>query len=128
MYKNECKGATIRSRTKWLEHGERNTKYFMSLVKEKWRKENILTLRKGKKIISKQDEILHEVVSFYEELYTSIKVTKREVQRYYESSAVNKLNEEENKMCEGLLSTAECRKAAFKMPKNKAPGGDGLPI
>ena len=95
----------------------------MSLEKRNGEKENILTLRKGKKIISKQDEILHEVVSFYEELYTSKKVTKHEVQRYYESSSVNKLNEEENKLCEGLLSSAECRKAAFKMPKNKAPGG-----
>ena len=127
-YKNECKGASIRSRTKWLEHGERNTKYFMSLEKRNGEKKNILKLRKGKKIISKQDEILHEVVSFYEELYTSKKITKREVQRYYESSAVNKLNEEDKKLCEGLLNSAECRKAAFKMPKNKAPGGDGLPI
>ena len=100
----------------------------MSLEKRNGEKKNILKLRKGKKIISKQDEILHEVVSFYEELYTSKKITKREVQRYYESSAVNKLNEEDKKLCEGLLSSAECRKAAFKMPKNKAPGGDGLPI
>ena len=60
-------------------------------------------------------------MSFYEELYTSKEVTKREVQIYYESSAVNKLNEEEKEMCEGLLRSAECRKAAFKLPKNKAP-------
>ena len=50
MYKNECKGASIRSRTKWLEHGERNTKYFMSLEKRNGEKKNILTLRKGKKL------------------------------------------------------------------------------
>ena len=91
--------------------------------KKKLRTKTILTLRKGKEIISKQDEILHEVVSFYEELYTGKKVTRREVQRYNGSSAVNKINEEEKIICEGLLSSAECRKAAFKMPNNKAPRG-----
>ena len=44
-YKNECKGASIRSRTKWLEHGERII--FYESRKEKRRKEKHSKTEKG---------------------------------------------------------------------------------
>ena len=32
-YRHLCKGASIRSKVKWFEEGERNTKYFLNLEK-----------------------------------------------------------------------------------------------
>ena len=128
LYKRECKGASVRSRVKWLEKGEKNTKYFMRLEKNNAQKRNITRLRKGNKIITKRAQILNEVVSFYEKLYASKQVQKENMEEYFESSNVSKLTESDKKLCEGLLTYSECREAVFKMSKNKAPGGDGLSL
>lgn len=93
---------------------------FFKLRKEKSRH------RKGKKIVTKRFDVLHEVALFYEQLYTSKNVPKDEVKKYFECTVVNRLTEKEKELCGGLLTNTECRKAAFKMPTNKTPGGNGL--
>ena len=128
IYTKECKGACIRSRIKWFEDGERNTKYFLSLEKKNAEKKSILSLKIGKRVIFKQNEILNEVAAFFEELYTSKNVKEQELNSYFDNVSVDMLNDDEKKMCEGLLSNAECHEAVFKMARNKSPGGDGLPI
>ena len=128
IYVNECKGAGIRSRVRWMEKGEKNTKYFMSLEKRNAEKKNIYRLKHGKKIITEQTKVLEEVVNFYEELYTSKHVNEENIKSYFDKVHVPSLSEEEKKTCEGLLSITECKKAVFNMAKNKSPVLDGLPI
>ena len=60
MYVKDSKGASIRARVKWIEEGERNTKYCMGLEKKNGEKKNIVRLRKDRKFIEKQDEIQNE--------------------------------------------------------------------
>ena len=38
IYANKCKGAGIRARVRWMEEGEKNTKYFMNLEKRNAKK------------------------------------------------------------------------------------------
>ena len=45
-YTRKTKGAIIRSRVKWYEEGEKNTKYFMGLEKSNSVKKSISVLKK----------------------------------------------------------------------------------
>ena len=128
LYEKDCKGASIRARVKWIEEGEKNTKYFMGLERKNGEKKNIIRLRKDNSLIIKQNEILKEVVSFYEQLYASKKVNLNDVEEYLKDSRVNKLSKVDKNNFEGLITLEECRKVIFQMTKNKAPGGDGLTI
>jgi len=128
LYKKDCRGASIRARVKWIEEGEKNTKYFMGLEKINGEKKNIVRLRKDNSLITKQHEILNEVVSFYEQLYSIKKVDLNDVNEYLKDCKINKLSENDKNNCEGLITIEECHKVIVQMTKNKAPGGDGLTI
>ena len=62
----------MRSRGRWYEHGERNSKYFYNLEKRKQKKKHITSLvnNEGDKITNPKD-ILEEEERFFEEIYTS---------------------------------------------------------
>ena len=69
-YKTE--GAILRSKVKWYNEGERNTKYFHNLEKRHFNCKTIRNLKtENNARISKDREILHEAKTFYESLYSS---------------------------------------------------------
>ena len=51
---NKTKGAIIRSKARWYEHGERNSKYFMNLEKRAHERKHIVKLK------TKENEHLEE--------------------------------------------------------------------
>jgi len=42
---HKTKGAIVRSRARWYEHGERNSKYFMNLEKRAYERKHIIKLK-----------------------------------------------------------------------------------
>ena len=66
------KGAILRSKSRWYNEGEKNTKYFLNLEKRHFKQGTIsqLKLSDGVFVISEKD-ILSECESFYKELYAS---------------------------------------------------------
>ncbi|CDQ78273.1 unnamed protein product [Oncorhynchus mykiss] len=44
-YTDLAKGAFVRSRAKWIEEGERNTSYFLSLERRNYKRKSITTLQ-----------------------------------------------------------------------------------
>jgi len=62
----------VRSRARWYEHGERNSKYFYNLEKRNQKKKHITSLvnNGGDKITNPMD-ILEEEERFFKEIYTS---------------------------------------------------------
>ena len=127
-YLETVKAAQIRSRIKWVEEGEKGTKFFLGLEKKNQENNVITCLNIQDKIISSPTEILKEEVKFYSELYTSSNVTSKEINDYLSSIVFeNKLSEKESILCEGLLSLKECTEAVINMKMNKSPGCDGLP-
>jgi exonuclease III len=127
MYKDITKGAIIRSRVKWHEDGETNSKYCLGLEKQRGEKGSILELKtKRGKTVTKLDDVLNETVDYYHELYTSKNVSSDVINSYVNRTNVKHVSEDDANVCEGLISIDECTKAVHKLKLNKSPGSDGL--
>ena len=70
--KEEIKGLFLRSKAKWIEEGEKPSKYFCHLEKRNYLNKTVTKLLKNDgKEITNQIDILHEIEHFYRKLYTS---------------------------------------------------------
>ena len=124
------KGAILRSKVRWHEEGERNTKYFYSLEKRHHDIKTVSKLKVGDNCyIEDQFEILKEEKKFYESLYRSTKINPNSFKNspFFNLESVTTLSEEEKKSCEGLINEEECINALKDFDNNKTPGTDGLP-
>ena len=78
IYDFETKGLIIRSKVRWLEEGEKCTKYFCNLENRFWRKKTISRVQDSQgNVITDPDRISKEIHSFYCNLYSNF---EREVQ------------------------------------------------
>ena len=125
----------LRSRARWVEHGEKSTKYFLNLEKRNYNNKVITKLKtnNGDEIVDPVD-ILKEEQNIYENLY-STEVTAFtpeqiiEANQYFTSQDKEKsLNDIEIEQCEGEISEKECLENLKAMPDGKTPGTDGLPV
>ena len=126
----KTKGAILRSKVRWHEEGERNTKYFYSLEKRHHDIKTVSKLKVGDNCyIEDQFEILKEEKKIYESLYCSTKINHNSFKNspFFNSENVTTLSEEEKKSCEGLINEEECINALKDFDNNKTPGTDGLP-
>ena len=74
----KTKGAILRSKARWHEEGERNTKYFFSLEKRNHDNKTITKIKIGEdSYIEDQFEILEEQKNFYESLYRSSNINSK---------------------------------------------------
>ena len=68
----QTKGAILRSRSRWYNEGEKNTKYFLNLEKRHCKQGTITQLKVSENdFISTDKEILFECENFYKNLYSS---------------------------------------------------------
>lgn len=132
IYQYMAKGAFIRSRRKWLEHGEKNTKYFHGLEKRNVIVNGIYKLKIGNEISDDSRKISNSVEDFYKDLYSlpnknstihnsnlfnflsSIKDDIKQIDKYQKNS------------CDNELSLDDIYKGIRNLKENKAPGNDGL--
>ena len=124
------KGAMLRSRTRWHNEGEKNTKYFLNLEKRHYRQGTISRLKKCENDFATTDkEILHECESFFKDLYSSKMKTDSILPEtnFFFSENDTVLSNEERYSIEGLLTEQECLNALKEMEPDKSPGTDGLP-
>ena len=72
IYKVKTDGCMVRARANWMEYGERNSKYFISLEKRNQKQKVITRLHSHTgQIITKSKDILDEEKYFYQQLYSS---------------------------------------------------------
>ena len=68
----QTRGAMIRSKARWHNEGEKNTKYFLNLEKRHFNTKTIRQLQlENSSVIKTDEEILTEAKSFYQNLYAS---------------------------------------------------------
>ena len=129
-YEEKLTGAKIRSRVKWVEEGEKSSKYFLGLEKSRQIQKAIMQIKDiNNKITENQEEILQATRSYYQNLYTSTKPNKDNIKTYInETKTEFKLNDKDSNSCEGKITIQECKAAIFTMKINRSPGIDGLPV
>ena len=126
-YEYQCKGAYIRSRARWLEFGEKSSKYFFQLEKTKGKKKEIDCVDINGKTVTDDVKILNEIYDFYRKLYKKDDVNL-DFKDYISNLEFNVLSEEDANLCEGKLTENECWIALKSMNLNKSPGSDGLSV
>ena len=68
----KTQGSIIRSRTRWYNEGEKNTKFFFGLEKRHFNSKTIRNLKiNNSTTVNTDEEILKEARLFYQTLYTS---------------------------------------------------------
>ena len=124
----KVEGAIIRSKAKWVEEGEKNTKYFLNLEKRNYEKKCIRKLiLNTQQEITETHEILEEGKHFYSELYSTKHNTEDKFCKEYVSKInTPKLSDMDKKICESSLTIDEIAKALNELENDKSPGCDGF--
>ena len=125
----ETKGAILRSKAKWTEAGERNSKYFFNLEKRNAVDKYISQLQLSDGSTSCDPKIiLNEQRKYYSNLYSQINIspgiTNSDIIKYER----NTLSKEEKEICEGLITEQECLQSLKNMQNGKSPGCDGFTV
>ena len=123
-----ARGAQVRSRTRWVEEGERSTAYFFRLEKKRSADHRISALRESDgTIVSDISGLCDSIFSFYSGLFSSVP-TDADACESLLSNMCSTLTSEQSSLCDGLVSVGECSTALLGVAKRKAPGSDGLPM
>lgn len=127
----KTKGAVLRSKSKWVEEGGKNTSYFLKLEKRNQKLKCITKLcTEGGQIITEQEDILQEEQTYYKRLYSETKKNNQTSDTrcsFLENPELLKLNNEDKDCLEHDISLEECGIALKEFPNGKSPGSDGLP-
>ena len=124
----KMEGAKIRSRVQWLEAGEKPSRYFFKLEKERNEKNYVNSILDVNGIeVSDHVEIEQAHVDFYTNLFSS-----ESIDPHFKENILNEISnflaEPDRESCEGILSLAELTASVKSLNHNKAPGLDGLSV
>ena len=120
-----AKGIMFRSKVKWYEEGERNTKYFFNLEKMKYNAKTCYKLlEEDGTEITEQQMILEKQKDFYSELYDidqDVEFTSPNTSGIY---VPDPIQTDQNQQ----ITIKELEVAIRTMNRNKTPGEDGIPV
>ena len=102
-----AQGQIIRSRAKWAELGEKNTKYFLNLEKHHATKKAVFKLQSANGVTTDQKEILTQLKIFYSSLYSEENSSDFNIDEYLSHTNLPTLNTEETKLCDLEISENE---------------------
>ena len=125
IYDNQIQGVILRSKARWVESGEKNTKYFAELEKRHFESRVIHRLKVNNKDIHNAKEILEEERKYYKQLYDKVE-SETSTHNFYPEDFEQKLTDDDSQKCEGAINENECVTALKSMKNNKSPGSDGI--
>ena len=123
------RGAQTRARIKWIEQGEKNTKFFLGLETQRARNNTISVLRTDDSETFNEHDIIKEIKSHFEGKYKAdenITNIEENLEEFLENGDHPILKEEEREYCETPISIEELDAALGKINTESAPGVDGL--
>ena len=126
----KTKGIIIRAKARWVEEGEKSTKYFLKLESRNYKRKIISRLYgKNGDMISDSEGILIEQMKFYKELYNCKKVENGENEIFFPIyNRPPALTGDLKALCEGHLTLTEAFESINSMKNGKSPGTDGYTV
>ena len=122
-------GIAIRSRIKWMEFGEKPSKFFLNLEKQNSINKEIRQLStENGDILDRQSDILKEVFNFYSNLYAEKETNEINLELILNYPDIPKLSPQMSSLLEGPLSVDEVYSTLKLMKNNKSPGQDGFTV
>ena len=128
LISEKTKGAVVRSRARWVEFGEKSSKYFFNLEKRNFNNKTIDTLELDNGIQTNDpNRILLEEKRFYEKLYTTANLeSQNENYSLFFPEGMAKLTDEQRYTTDQNITEHDLLMALKNMPNNKSPGSDGF--
>ena len=131
LRRERVKGLMLRSRARWIEFGEKPTKYFCSLEKRNYVNKLITKLNVNGTEVVNPEEILKEQKNFYQKLYSRKLYTNVETEndtiKFLNPQNVNPILYVTREILDGCLTEKEIKDVLKNMKNDKTPGTDGLP-
>lgn len=130
IYDQKGKAAIFRSKCRWLENGERPTKYFFNLEKKNHNKKTVRELRIEDDSTTYNDEkIMQTIERYYKTLCTCTTNTHEyDLNDFIEDLHIPKLTDEERDRIDGPITLQDCKLALDTFQANKTPGEDGFTV
>ena len=119
---NQPRSYQIRSRVKWIEEGEKPSRFCFKLLRNRV---SCIFNSSGAEVTS-QPEIEQAHFDFYSHLYKNNPVDL-EIQQSLLDNLDKHLTPDQEKLCDEPLLRDKLSNALFTLAKNKTPGSDGLP-
>ena len=127
FYDNIATGVKIRSKCDWYQYGEKSTKYFLNLEKQKAVNGTVKKIIKNDIEITDQLKIQHELRMFYEQLFKkTICNANSKIVSFLDNISLPVINNDFFNLCENDLTEDELSISLKSMQNNKTLGNDGL--
>ena len=118
----------FRAKCRWVENGERPTKYFFNLEKRNYDKKTTGELRlPDDSIINDEKLSLNHIEEYYKDLLKFQNTFSNDAfENFIQNLQIPKLSDDVQDSLEGSLTFVECKKVLETSQNDKAPGEDGF--
>ena len=128
LFSFKIEGVKTRSRARWIEEGEKPTRYFFRLEQERIEKNHVISMydSNGNEVTFRADlDRVH--VEFYTQLFSEEPVDMA-CQQHLFFQLNTKLTPAESSSCDGPISLEELAKSVKSLSLKKSPGPDGFTL
>ena len=127
-----ARAAQVRSRVRWIEEGEKNTRYFLGLEKARANEKIMDSVKDvNGNIVTGQENVSRVQTDYFKSLYKK-KVNEdnmsENIQAFLADTVIPTLTDEQKEQCDEALSEQEVTTALKEMKNGSSPGADGLPV
>ena len=127
IYEKKANGLKIRSKCDWYEHGEKSTKFFLNLEKNRAVQSQIRNIIVEGNHLNDQFAINKQLYLFYKTLFKNSQVLDNDkLQNCLSNVVIPRLSTNEAHKCKGEITEKEIFDALNSMENNKSPGNDGI--
>ena len=118
-----------KDRSNWIIQGDRNTKFFQTVVKQRRARNRILQLRTANGNLTEDlNEIESMLVTYFKGQY--LETNSKSVDQLMEDLAtipIPKIDQQQKDLLECPVTDSEIERAIHQLSPHKAPGPDGIP-